>query len=86
MWNSRRVDNLRIKVLRIGRNGKINASNTSEITTSAHKHLPGGTVSVTWYQLSDLVQREESIDKLGCWSSVVIGRELKTIEIITFVE
>ena len=86
LWNSRRVDNLRMKLLRIGKNVKINASNTSKITTSAHRHLPGGAVSLTWDQLSNLVQRQESNNKLDCWSSIIIRREWKTTEIITFAE
>lgn len=83
-WNSRRVENLRSKLSSIGRNIRINASNTKKVTTSENGYLPGGTASVVWDQLSDLVQKEESNDKLGRWSSIVIGRELKTIEIITF--
>ena len=83
-WNSRRVETLRKKLSRIGRNIKINTSNTKKQVTNENGYLPGGTATIAWDQLADLVKKEEYQDELGRWNSIVIGKELKTIEIITF--
>ena len=83
-WNSRRVETLRKKLSRIGRNIKINTSNTKKQVTNENGYLPGGAATIAWDQLADLVKKEECQDELGRWNSIVIGKELKTIEIITF--
>ena len=83
-WNSRRVDNMKQKLNNIGRSIKINASNTKKKSDSPNGCMPGGTMSIVWNQLSDLVLHSDSNDKLGRWSSITVGRESKLIEIITF--
>ena len=46
-------------------------------------YLPGGTISIVWDNLADLVTKTWNKDKLGRWSSILIGRENRVIEIIT---
>ena len=68
----------------IGRNVKINTSDTKKCTNNAYGYLPGGTLSLIWDKLADMTIYEESKDKLGRWSSIQIGIESRVIEIITF--
>ena len=42
---------------------------------SPNGHMPGGTMSIAWNQLSDLVLHSDSNDKLGRWSTITVGRE-----------
>ena len=82
--NSRRIEELRKRMFPIGRNVKINTSDTKKKVTSKKGWLPGGTLSVVWDELSDIVMDQLSIDSLGRWSSIIIERESQMIEIITF--
>ena len=50
-WNNRRVDDVKRKLSNIGQSIKINTSNAEKKSTSANRHLPGGTISVAWNQL-----------------------------------
>jgi len=82
-WNSRRIDLIRRKLNGIGRNIKINTSDTQIEINTKNGYLPGGTISIVWDNLADLVTKTWNKDKLGRWSSILIGRENRVIEIIT---
>ena len=82
-WNSRRIELIRRKLNGIGRNIKINTSDTQIEINTKNGYLPGGTISIVWDNLADLVIKTWNKDKLGRWSSILIGRENRVIEIIT---
>ena len=84
LWNSRRTEQLKTRMFPIGRNIKINTSDTKKKVTNRNGCLPGGTLSVVWDELSDIVTDQVNVDSLGRWSSITIGRESQRIEIITF--
>ena len=69
---------MRKKVLNIGRNIKINTSDT-KIATQGIGYLPGGTMSIVWDHLADLIIKTCNADKLGRWSSITIGRDSQII-------
>jgi len=48
LWNTRRKDLMRKKILSIGRNIQINTSDTKLDVTIKHGYLPGGTMSIVW--------------------------------------
>ena len=83
-WDSRRKEIMRKKMFKIGRNIKINTSDTQINVNSRNGYLPGGTMSIVWDNIADLVLQSRNKDELGRWSSIAIGRGGRLIEIITF--
>ena len=81
-WNSKRRDDMKKKLKGIGRNIQINTSDTGIESSSNAGYLPGGTMSIVWNNLAELIVDTYNGDKLGRWSSITIGRENKLIELI----
>ena len=71
-------------MFKIGRNTKINTSDAQINVNSKNGYLPGGTMSIVWDNIADLVLQSRNEDELGRWSSIAIGRGGRLIEIITF--
>jgi len=64
-------------------NIQINTSDTCIEGSNNIGYLPGGTMSIVWDNLANLLVNTYDRDKLGRWSSITIGRDDKLIEIIT---
>ena len=56
-WNSRRIELMRRKLNNIGRNIKINTSCAQIDMSTNNRCLLGETLSITWNNLADLVNK-----------------------------
>ena len=82
-WSNSRIDNLKRKLFKIGRNIEINASNLEKNVEGEKGYLLGRTLSIVQDNLSNLVVKVNNLkDKLGRQSSIRVKYKDKTIEII----
>ena len=65
LWNSRKIEQLRMRIFPIGRNVKINTLDTKKKVTNMNRYLPDETLSIMWDELSDIVTDQVNIDSLG---------------------
>ena len=54
-WNVRTIDNLRNKVVRVGKDVNVSASDSKEYELTKNDYFPGGTLATTFGKLSSYV-------------------------------
>ena len=64
-WNSKRKDDMKKKMRGIGRNIQVNTSDTGIAGSNNVGYLPGGTMSIVWNNLSELIVKTYDGDELG---------------------
>jgi len=64
-WNSKHKDDMKKKMRGIGRNIQVNTSDTGIAGSNNVGYLPGGTMSIVWNNLSELIVKTYDGDELG---------------------